>query len=146
MVIYDLICEHQHRFEGWFRSLEDFSHQHASGMLTCPMCDNSKISKLPSASYINAGVAKKIDQQAVLPQEAVSPQHAVLQLLREYLQQHSADVGNRFAEEAKKMHYGETEPRNIHGQATLEDLFALHEEGVEALVLPMGIVDKKRLN
>ena len=146
MVIYDLICERQHRFEGWFRSLEDFNHQHASGMLTCPVCDNGQISKLPSASYISSGVAKKIDQQEVASPAVESPQQAVLQLLREYLQQYSVDVGKKFAEEAKKIHYGEVKPRNIHGQATIDDLLTLHEEGVEAVVLPIDLIDKKRLN
>jgi hypothetical protein len=146
MVIYDLICEQQHRFEGWFRSLDDFNLQHTGGMLACPLCDNTKISKLPSASYINSGAAKKIDQQTASPVSVDSPQQAVMQMLRDYLQQQSADVGKQFAEEAKKIHYGETKPRNIHGQATVEELLELHDEGVEAYVLPFEPIEKKRLN
>ena len=155
MVIYDLMCSLEHRFEGWFRSESDYLGQKKAGLLSCPLCEYSDVRKLPSASYISTGRSrnesaaedeKRMDVKAndafVTP--TINP--VVLEKIREYVESHSEDVGRQFAEEAKKMHYGEAEQRNIRGEVTPDEMLDLHEEGIEATPLPFFNTSNKKLN
>lgn len=148
MIIYDLICDTNHRFEGWFKSANDFVRQLEQGLLTCPMCDSANIRKLPSASHI-ATTPSKADakpESALMPVQADEARaRAAFAVLQEYAMKNSIDVGARFVEEAKKMHYGETEEKNIRGHATFKDIVELHEEGIRVLPLP-GVPEKQKLN
>ncbi len=133
MKVLDLHCAHGHRFEGWFGSDEDFEAQNARGLVNCPACGDSSVAKLPSAPRLNVSGLKG-EAPARDPSQTV--QAAWAQVVR-HLMDSTEDVGERFAEEARRIHYGETEARGIRGQASREDAEALREEGIEVLALPL---------
>jgi len=167
MKVLDLQCAQGHSFEGWFGSQDDYDSQRARGLVTCPMCNDSDITKKLSAPRLNLG-------HGIAPALAVAPHDAVpggaqlpaklpapeasspvpssdLALSSETLSQMQAammkvvrhvianteDVGSQFAEEARKIHYGEREERNIRGQATREETEALIDEGIDVMPLPV---------
>ena len=147
MKVLNLQCRHGHAFEGWFASHDDFESQRERGLLTCPVCNEAEVSKMPSAPRLNLGAAAASDKTHV-PAASPAPVQDVAQLAPQQLQAawmkmvrhvmaHTEDVGTQFAEEARKIHYGETENRNIRGQASREDTEALLEEGIEILPLPV---------
>lgn len=139
MKVLNLQCSHQHGFEGWFGSEEDFQDQLGRGLVECPLCGDVAVSKLPSAPRLNFGAAAP--QAAPAKQEVVSApdarlQAAWMQMVRQVMA-NTEDVGERFAEEARKIHYGESEDRGIRGQASQEETESLLEEGIAVLPLPM---------
>jgi len=140
MIVYDLLCENAHRFEGWFASPEAFSHQHDAGQLACPMCGSSSVQKQPCAPYVQTGAG----EQAVL----ANPE--LLETMRkkfvEFVLQHTEDVGGRFAEEARAIHYKEAPERAIRGQSTAQDTKELQEEGIEVFALPVPVLPKDKLH
>lgn len=142
MKVFNLQCDAQHQFEGWFASEEDYAGQLARGLLECPLCGDKAVSRLPSAPRLNLGANEPASsapssQQALLPgPEIQALQAAYLQLARRVIQQ-TEDVGERFAEEARKIHYGESEERGIRGKASPEQTRELLEEGVAVLPLPL---------
>ncbi len=131
-----------HRFEGWFASEEDYTSQLERGLLECPLCADKTVQKLPSAPRINLGASEApaapvADQQALVAGDAAQAlQAAWLQMARQIVSQ-TEDVGHRFAEEARKIHYGESEERGIRGQASREETEALLEEGITVMPLPL---------
>lgn len=143
MIIFDLICEHEHRFEGWFRDAATFDSQLSASMVQCPQCESSVVRKLPSAVAIASGrTSSDADALAPAPVAAKAPVSAgqVLALYRqltEALTSMTEDVGTGFAEEARKMHYCEVPERAIRGQASEEEYEELCEEGVTVLRLPV---------
>ena len=144
MKVLNLQCDAQHVFEGWFASEEDFSGQQERGLLECPMCGTRSVHKLPSAPRLNLGAPR--EEAAPVPQTQsqsvtngkaeAALQAAWLQAARRVLAQ-TEDVGERFAEEARKMHYGEAEERGIRGKASREQTEALLDEGIPVLPLPL---------
>jgi len=146
MKVLDLRCSHGHGFEGWFASNEAFETQLAAGLVECPVCADTRIVKLLSAPRLNLGNAKAPTEAAAsssaepakaqLPAELSSPEARWMRAVREVLAK-TEDVGDRFADEARRMHYGETEERGIRGQATREQTEALLDEGIP--VLPLAI-------
>ncbi|HEX19533.1 MAG TPA: DUF1178 family protein [Acidiferrobacteraceae bacterium] len=148
MIIYDLKCSIGHKFEGWFSNPEDYQHQLDEHMLVCPMCGDEAVKKLPTASKISSSPAKIPSSELMDIKEAIQPDVAreFLGKLHEYVDQNYDDVGARFSEEARKIHYGEAEGRNIRGLATADEVQQLHEEGVTATTLPPKPIDKKKLN
>lgn len=149
MKVLDLQCSNGHPFEGWFANEADFQSQHARGLLTCPLCSDSHITKVLAAPRLNLRAGKNklaIPQENHAGMETVSAKgDAQRELLRAWLgisralMDSSEDVGNRFAEEARKMHYGEAEDRSIRGKATPQEFHELLDEGVE--VLPLMVPD-----
>ena len=142
MIIFDLSCEEGHRFEGWFASHEDFNAQQEKGLVRCPHCDSSQVRRIPSASHIAA------PRSSSATDSAANPAGDTLRLLRrlgEAILQNSEDVGRRFAEEARRIHYAEAPARTIRGQATREEFLELHEEGIDVLPVPT-LADKGKLN
>ena len=140
MIVYDLLCDNAHRFEGWFASPDAFSHQHDAGQLACPMCGSSSVQKQPSAPYVQTGAS----EQAVLAHPEL------LETMRkkfvEFVLQHTEDVGGRFAEEARAIHYKEAPERAIRGQASAQDTKELQEEGIEVFALPVPVLPKDKLH
>jgi hypothetical protein len=165
MKVYNLACPLNHRFEGWFASEEDCLAQQDKGMLACPICDSTEIARMPSAPHIAKSSSNK--ELASSTELTVTPaatdhdslssvisgdvvaltgrdhsqleaqvQAAFLKGMRE-LMGRSEDVGNSFAEEARKIHYKETPERSIRGQTTLDEAEALREEGIEVMAMPM---------
>ena len=154
MKVLDLFCRRDHAFEGWFASEDDFQNQLARGLVQCPMCGDAGVRKGLSAPRLNLG-ARGVDAPAPQPgssQEPAAPtapvasmqQAAWLQLARQIMQR-TEDVGDRFAQEARRMHYGEAEERGIRGQATAQQTMELLEEGIAVLPLPLPDAAKETL-
>jgi hypothetical protein len=137
MKVLDLRCANGHGFEGWFGSEDEFLDQNGRGLVECPLCADHVITRLPSAPRLNLSGAR----EPVAPPAQAEPAAADLQALWLQAVRHAIentdDVGNRFAEEARRIHYGETDARGIRGVASLEERHALHEEGIEVLSLPI---------
>lgn len=146
MKVFDLRCTHDHRFEGWFASEDDFSGQQSRGLVTCPLCNDAGVSRLPSAARINLGARPAAvpsveteasgRPQSVTAGTGVDLQAAWMQLVRQVLEK-TEDVGERFVDEARDMHYGRTDVRGIRGQATPEQASELRDEGIEVMPLPI---------
>jgi hypothetical protein len=158
MIVFNLGCDSGHQFEGWFGSTEDFDRQRERGMLECPICGVKAVSRLPSAPRLNlvsTGMAEPSDktdspapagnEESASHAKRLAAQIAFYQHLRQMLDR-SDDVGERFAEEARRIHYKETPERQIHGVATGEETAELLEEGVAVLPLPFRIKRKDELN
>jgi hypothetical protein len=154
MKVFNLRCHHDHRFEGWFGSEDDYRTQLEGGLLVCPLCADSSIERLPSAPRLNVSRARApVEEQpaaASAPPATPSssmglparqPQDMTLQSLWMQAVRHvianTDDVGERFAEEARRIHYGEADERPIRGQATRDEAEALREEGIEVMPLPV---------
>ena len=145
MIIYDLECGASHRFEGWFKNADEFAEQQQNGLLTCPVCGSDNIRKLPSASHISKAGSASAKPETVQGM-GQAERHQVMKMFHDYINHHFDDVGTKFAEQAKKMHYGEIEERNIRGTATSDEIRELREEGVSAVQLPPAPYDKDKLN
>ena len=147
MIKYALACEQAHEFESWFPSSEAFETQRKRGFVTCPFCDSAKVEKQIMAPSV-ARTDKTPKAPAPEPQsvavlsERERELRAALRALREHVMKNAENVGKGFVEEARKMHYGETEERSIYGEADLAEAKALLEEGID--VLPLPIVPDER--
>jgi hypothetical protein len=135
MKVFNLRCSHDHRFEGWFGSEDDFASQNQRGLVECPLCADKAITRLPSAPRLNVSnlrepTAAAAEAAATEAQRQSQWMEAVRQVMA-----NTEDVGERFPEEARRIHYGEVQERGIRGQATREDAIALREEGIEVMAL-----------
>lgn len=175
MKVLNLRCSTHHSFEGWFGSEADFQNQLNRGLIECPLCADKRIQKMPSAPRLNFGAQKTLDSVApatdgqnkppastafaplkigIAPDyqaepsgsDATSPavQAGFLMAIRQ-LAANTEDVGQRFADEARRMHYGEADARSIRGQASVREVVDLLEEGIEVMPLPMLPVLKETL-
>ena len=146
MKVLDLHCRSEHVFEGWFASEEDFQSQLGKGLVQCPLCGDDQIQKRLSAPRLNLRASASASAQAPTAEPSPPPQlpsdasqaAAWLQRMRQAVAQ-SEDVGERFTEEARKMHSGETDQRAIRGQANLDQTLQLLEEGIPVLPLPPAL-------
>ena len=132
MIVYDLICAHQHRFEGWFDSAEDYARQRGETIICCPICDDTAIERRPSANVVvgrQSGPAKQRKDVALAGGDGDA-----LRLVRRLIEQ-TENVGRAFPEEARKIHYDEAPKRGIRGQATREEAEELRDEGIDFLSL-----------
>jgi hypothetical protein len=136
MKVLNLQCSQQHAFEGWFGSEDDFQEQRERGLVECPICGDTGVAKLPSAPRLNLGAAEPQPKRDVMTAADPALQAKWLQMVRHVLE-NTEDVGERFAEEARRIHYGESEERNIRGQASREETEALLDEGIGVLPLPI---------
>lgn len=139
MKVLNLQCRHAHGFEGWFASEDAFQDQLARGLVECPMCGDVQVTKMPSAPRLNLGASEPAPakgKQEVVAAPNAQLQAAWLQLVQQVMA-NTEDVGEKFAEEARKIHYGETEERGIRGQASPEETRELLEEGINVLPLPV---------
>lgn len=136
MIHYALSCDDGHVFDAWFSSSADYDRQRALRLVTCPICGSADVSKSLMAPSVST--ARKKDATRTLALETA--QRESIRKLKEAVAEiraNAEDVGERFAEEARRIHYGETEVRGIIGRATPEDAYALFEEGIEVAPLPM---------
>lgn len=149
MIVIDLECTRGHRFEGWFRSAEDFAKQQASTQLSCPQCGDSELTRRPSAAYVstrrqagkNEAPAPSADRQSRAPGQASNKTPAMSveglkQQLLGWMAANSEDVGHQFSAEVRRIHYGEAAERAIRGVATADECEALRDEGIDVLQLP----------
>lgn len=147
MKVLDLRCANGHGFEGWFASEDDFLAQNGRGDIACPLCTDCTVTRLPSAPRLNLSAAP--EPRPAAPDTAVAPaagdlQSAWLAAARALLAR-TEDVGDRFAEEARRIHYGESENRGIRGNATPQQREALQEEGIETFAMPLPAALKEPL-
>ena len=131
MIAYDLKCQKGHNFEGWFKDAKAFKRQLKAGLIGCPVCDNTQITRVPSTFAIKGSPTQNTD---VPPQ--VNPQ-AMVRAITHYVDQNFDNVGADFAKEALKIHYGVNEPRNIRGVSTPQEEETLRKEGVEFVKFPL---------
>ncbi|ROZ71566.1 DUF1178 family protein [Ramlibacter sp. WS9] len=136
MKVLNLQCSHTHSFEGWFASEDEFQSQLARGLVECPLCSDNQVTKMLSAPRLNLGAVEPAAKQDVVSMPDASLQAAWMKMVR-HVMANTDDVGERFAEEARRIHYGETEERSIRGQASREETEALIEEGIGVLPLPI---------
>ena len=158
MIRYALICDRRHEFEIWFKNSADYDRQAKRGLVSCPSCGSAKVEKALMAPALGRSSKKprtgaeippppEAPQQSAEPSEAASPVamlspqegelRAKLKELREHLTKNADNVGKKFPEQARKMHYGEIEHRSIYGEASPQDAKELHEEGIEFHPLPV---------
>ena len=155
MKVLDLQCPDGHRFEGWFASADDFESQLSRKLVECPMCGVTNVTRVPSAPRLNlsgasapasAPSAHSAQSGSAAGQAGPSAQWQAqaLRAIREVLEK-TENVGDRFAEEARRMHYNEAPARNIRGVASAEDARALVEEGIDVMPLPVPAALKEPL-
>lgn len=133
MIVYSLSCAAGHAFEGWFSSSTAYDEQFAGGKLVCPVCDSRKVSKAPMAPALSNAVGKQKSEPAA---HELRKMRQFMTGLRKQVMETAENVGRDFPEEARKIHYGETEERPIYGEATVKDAIELVEEGVNVAPLP----------
>lgn len=136
MIKYSLTCDNAHAFEGWFSTGDDFDQQVESGFLTCPVCGSGAISKslmAPSVSTARAKETRRAVAMDVVRAEAMAKLKATVAEIKASAE----DVGERFPEEARKIHYGEADQRGIIGQASFGEVRELLDEGIEIAPLPV---------
>lgn len=135
MKVLNLRCANGHGFEGWFASEDEFLEQNGRGLVECPLCADRVITRLPSAPRLNLSGAREPAPPQAAPVKA-DLQAQWLEAVRHAIA-HTDDVGERFAEEARRIHYGEVEARGIRGRATPDEREALRDEGIEVFSLPI---------
>ena len=131
MKVLNLRCANGHGFEGWFASEDDFLDQNGRTLIECPLCADKVISRLPAAPRLNLSGAREPVPVNAKPQPA-DLQATWLATVRELMAK-TENVGDKFAEEARRIHYGEVPHRGIRGQASFEERQALREEGIETM-------------
>ena len=158
MIVFDLSCDFGHRFEGWFGSSSDFADQLDRGLVACPECGSSEVAKAPMAPAVpvkgnrSENTSRTVSGDEAQPvanrpmPEEVQKALATLAKAQEKALKNSTWVGERFAEESRAMHYGETDEKPIHGQASLEEAESLIDEGIAVAPLPFPIAEPDKLN
>jgi hypothetical protein len=151
MKVLDLQCQHGHAFEGWCGSEGDFQAQLARGLVECPLCGDREVTKLLSAPRLNLSTSRServieapSEERALATVPAAAPavtmpadMQAAWMHMVQHVMAHTEDVGTQFADEARKMHYGETEERGIRGRVSVDETQALLEEGIHVMPLPL---------
>ncbi len=140
MIVIDVKCCREHVFEGWFKDNASFDEQVEAGAISCPECGDTKVERALMAPRLG-GMRKA--KEIAAPNAAMSPKDAklnqyieALHELKKHVEENSDYVGDKFPEEARKIHYGEAEARSIHGEATSEEAEELNEEGVDFQRIP----------
>ena len=148
MIVYNLGCSNEHHFEGWFTSADDYARQTQSKLLVCPMCGDERVSRLPHAPYVSTGAAEPTTPERTAKAPAAAPKKGspqyyanlgaeILQNVIEKVLEKTEDVGRAFPEEARKIHYKEAPERHIRGTASVKEVEALRDEGIEVVALPV---------
>jgi len=137
VIIYDLKCEKGHTFEGWFKDQQTWTLQNSQKLVSCPVCSSTNIEMVPFSITImgkDSRAANKIQEKEISPA-------GTLRMLHQYIDKHFEDVGDKFAEIALKIHYGDEEKRNIKGTSTPQEEDNLKEEGVQFIKVPFLKMD-----
>jgi hypothetical protein len=144
MIKYALACEQAHEFESWFPSGDAYETQRKRGFVTCPICNSAKVEKQIMAPSVarsdkapTPAPAAPDSQPVAILSEKERELRAMLRAFREHVTKNAENVGDRFADEARKIHYGETDHRSIYGEANPAEARALLEEGIEVHPLPI---------
>ena len=131
MILFQLRCPHDHHFEGWFKDNAGYDAQAAAGEIACPVCGDTGVSKAIMAPRLNKATGQTLDAQG-----AAREMRRLLTELRQQVEKNCDYVGDRFAEEARKIHYGDVEERAIYGEASAEQAAELEEEGIAVSRIP----------
>lgn len=140
MILYDLTCPDEHRFESWFRNSGAVEKLIKAGQVVCPVCGSKKVQKAPMAPRI--GKSSSADEAPQVKSEnpelaaAMEKAAAAFTELRTVIEKNFEHVGDKFPEEARRIHYGESKKRGIYGDASKEETEALREEGIEVHAIP----------
>ena len=152
MIVFDLSCEHGHRFEGWFSSSGDYDAQREGGIVNCPQCGSFAVDKAPMAPAVPkkgnqfpAVAGKQTMTRGSMPPQVVEALQKLAEAQANALKS-SKWVGDAFAEQSRAMHYGERDAETIHGQATPDEAHALFEEGIPVAPLPFPVAPPEDLN
>ena len=152
MIVFELACPHEHRFEGWFGSSADFARQQAGGLVSCPTCGSRQVSKAPMSPAVGRKGNQRQDKSPALPVSRGPLPPELQQALTNLAQaqakalENSTWVGDDFADATRAMHYGEREAEAIHGRADGETALALLEEGIAVAPLPFPLIPPSDLN
>jgi hypothetical protein len=145
MIRYALLCEREHEFDGWFPSSAGFEAQAVSGDVVCPVCGSAEVRKALMAPGLGRGTKKGAKRGEVSNTSDAAQKMSMMMLaLKKHVEENCDYVGDKFAEEARRIHYGETDHRDIYGEATLAEARDLIDEGVE--VAPLPVVPPVRAN
>lgn len=136
MILYELKCEADHRFEAWFRNSETFDVQSAKGDIECPFCGGRKIVKAPMAPSLATGRGSRDRPNEDADGEAAKRIMGAMRKLRDHVERNFDYVGHEFAEEARRIHYGDADERGVYGEATANEVKDLGDEGIGVLPLP----------
>ncbi len=138
MIVFNLGCDNDHRFEGWFSSSDDFEKQKQEQILTCPLCGSQQITRLPTAARVNTGRAELVEKESSGDSRSQYAHLGAERALRliSHIVENTEDVGRAFPEEARKIHYKESPERHIRGTASSKEVEALRDEGIEVVALP----------
>ena len=141
MIRYDLICDKGHAFDGWFSDSEAFEKQAKRGFVECSHCGSTRIEKQLMAPRVGTKANRKNDakpqRMAAVPADPrMAEMMAMMREMRRHVEENAENVGDKFAHEARRIHYGESEERGIFGNATADEAKSLIEEGIEVLPLP----------
>lgn len=136
MISYQLKCSTGHEFEAWFPSSGSYDEQRASGDVSCPMCGDLEVMKAPMAPNVASRKDSVRTSHEVRAEEVAQEIVDAAYKMREHVEANCDDVGKQFAEEARRIHYGEAEERGIYGEATTEETQSLDEEGIEVFRMP----------
>ena len=142
MISYNLVCSDGHEFEGWFKNSAAYDEQANAGALTCPICGDARVTKAIMAPAVKTSVTKAKGRAVVdvktkpVPAPDRQKVHQFVAGFRKFVEENAEYVGNRFPEEARKIHYGETEERHIYGESTLAEAKELIEEGIDVAPMP----------
>lgn len=134
MISYSLICNNSHKFDAWFRSAEAYDEQHERGIVTCPLCNSVKVEKALMAPAVSRMNSDKVSLSTGHPMQAQIRE--MLRTMRKKVTSEADYVGDKFAEEARKIHFKEADPRGIYGEATRDEVAELIDDGVDFLPLP----------
>jgi hypothetical protein len=144
MIVYQLACGQGHHFEGWFASSDACERQAAEGLLACPTCGNPEVQKLPSAPHVHTSGASAAPATLSVANETA--RREVLLALRKHILENTDNVGRKFAEVARRMHYKEEEARGIRGQVTPEEAAELGEEGVTTFAISPEVIPSEEVH
>lgn len=137
MIKFALCCAEGHKFDAWFRSGDTYDRQARRKLISCPECGSNSIDKQPMAPALVKSAKARTSRAVSEVPAAAAPSMELLRAFKQHVLNNTEDVGTRFAEEALRMHHGESEPRAIRGAATAEDAAALQDEGVAFGLLPI---------
>jgi hypothetical protein len=144
MIVYQLACREGHFFEGWFASAEACEQQVAHGLLECPTCATPDITRLPSAPHVHTSGPSEAPK--TLPVANDPARRAALLALRKFILENTDNVGRRFAEVARRIHYQEEEARGIRGQVTPEEAAELRDEGVSTYTISSEVIPSEEVH
>ena len=155
MKVLNLRCGVGHDFEGWFSSEEDFQSQQRQQLIECPVCGNTRIEKMLSAPHLNLGhgSAGSAEPERAAPaaagdgneQQRLQVMQAMYERMVQHVMEHTTDVGEQFADQARKMHHGEVAEAPIRGRTSPDEAQQLLDEGIDVVSLPVPNISKRRL-